>query len=448
MARAVTAIEGNPIMHRLSSALLSLLLLLSTAIVCADATPAVSATVPNAAVQQAPAPVAVPEPSPLAVQYYHSGNWLWIATTLWGLLVPAALLFSGLSARMRSLAARIGRRWYFTLALYYLLFTLVYAALNVPLDWYTDFARQHAYGLSAQSFSKWLSDEVTSLLLMLVGGLLVLWIPYLLLKHARRRWWFYTWLASVPLLVLLVFVEPLWIEPLFNQFGPMQDQALEQRILVQAQRAGIDHARVYEVNKSEDTNQINAYVAGIGGSARIVAWDTTIRKLDADQLLFVLGHEMGHYVLGHVAQELIAISLFLLAALWLIQRVAGWILQRYSTRIGFGELGDIASLPLLLLILNLFGFILTPPGYAYSRHLEHEADRFGLELTRDNHACAIAFVVSGENNLAYPRPGLLYKLWRADHPTRGERIDFCNDYHPWLDGGQGKYAQYIKPPVQ
>jgi len=434
-------------MHRLGATLLGLLLLLFATSILAGATAAAAAPVQSVTAKQAQETVAVPEPSPLAVQYYHSGNLLWIATTLWGMLLPAAILFSGLSAQMRTLAARIGKRWYFTLAIYTILFLLLYAALNLPLDYYTDFARQHAYGLSSQTFAKWLSDEVTSLLLMLVGGLLVLWIPYLLLKHARRRWWFYTWFASVPLLVLLVFVEPLWIEPLFNKFGPMQDQALEGRILAQAHRVGIDHARVYEVNKSEDTNEINAYVSGIGGSAQIVAWDTTIKKLDADQLLFVLGHEMGHYVLDHVLQELIAISLFLLAALWLIHRVAGWILRRYSVRIGFSELGDVASLPLLLLILNLFGFILTPLAFTYSRHLEHEADRFGLELTRDNHACASAFVVSGQNNLIYPRPGLLYKLWRADHPTRGERIDFCNDYHPWLEGGQGKYANYIKQPA-
>ena len=434
-------------MHRLGATLLGLLLLFFAVRVFADAAPAADVPAQAATSQQLPAPVAVPEPSPLAVRYYHSGNLLWIATTLWGMLLPAAILFSGLSARMRGVAARIGKRWYFTLAIYTVLFLLLYAALNVPLDYYTDFARQHAYGLSTQTFAKWLSDEVTSLLLMLAGGLLVLWIPYLLLKHARRRWWLYTWFASVPLLVLLVFVQPLWIEPLFNKFGPMQDQALEGRILAQAHRVGIDQARVYEVNKSEDTNEINAYVSGIGGSAQIVAWDTTIKKLDADQLLFVLGHEMGHYVLDHVLQELIAISLFLLAALWLIHRVAGWILRRYNARIGFSELGDVASLPLLLLILNLFGFILTPLAFAYTRHLEHEADRFGLEVTHDNHACATAFVVSGESNLAYPRPGLLYKLWRADHPTRGERIDFCNDYHPWLEGGQGKYAEYIKQPA-
>lgn len=417
-------------MYRLGAALLSLLLLSFTAIAGADATP-----------------VAVPEPSPLAVQYYTSGNWLWIATTLWGLLLPAIILFSGWSARLRSFAARIGRRWFFTVAVYYILYLLIYAVLDVPLDYYTDFVREHAYGLSSQTYSKWLSDEITSLLLMLAGGLLVLWIPYLLLKHARRRWWLYTWFAGVPILVLVVFVQPLWIEPLFNKFGPMQDQALETRILAQAHRAGIDHAQVYEVDKSADTNQINAYVSGIGGSARIVAWDTTIKKLDADQLLFVLGHEMGHYVLDHILQELLVMSLFLLAALWLIHRSAGWVLRRYGARIGFSELGDVASLPLLILIFGIFGFLLTPLAFAYTRQVEHEADRFGLELTRDNHACASAFVLSGQNNLAYPRPGLLYILWRADHPPRGERIDFCNSYHPWLEGNPGRYAKYIKPPA-
>ena len=408
-----------------------------------------AATAPTTQASSAPAvviPVAVPKPSAKAVRYYRSGNVVWIVATLWGLLVPALILFSGLSARMRRCAQRLGRYWYFTLVIYFVLFLLLTSALDLPLDFYTGFMRPHDYGLSSQVLSKWIHDELIGFGLGLVGGALLLWIPYLLLRCSPRRWWFYTWLASIPLMLFLAFVQPIWIAPLFNHFGPMQDKALESRILAEAHRAGIDSARVFEVDKSTDTNELNAYVDGIGGSTRIVLWDTIIKRLDPKQLLFVLGHEMGHYVLGHIWRSLILGSLFLLAGLWLVHRTAGWALQRFGARFGFDELGDIASLPLLMLIFGIFAFVLTPALLAYSRHQEHEADRFGLEITQDNHACATAFVALSEHDLGYPRPGLLYKIWRSSHPPLGERIDFCNRYHPWLDGHAGEYARYFTAP--
>lgn len=391
------------------------------------------------------APVAVPEPSAKAVRYYRTGNFVWIVATLWGLLVPALILFSGFSTRMRRWAQRLGRYWYFTLAIYFILFMVVTTALDLPLDFYTGFMRPHEYGLSSQALPKWIHDELIGFGLGLMGGAMFLWIPYLLLRRSPRRWWFYTWLASIPLMLFLAFVQPIWIAPLFNHFGPMQDKALESRILAEAHRAGIKSARVFEVDKSADTNELNAYVTGIGGSTRIVLWDTIIKRLDPNQLLFVLGHEMGHYVLGHVWRGLILGSLFLLTGLWLVQRTAGWALRRFGTRFGFSELGDVASLPLLMLIFGIFAFVLTPASLAYSRHQEHEADRFGLEITHDNHACATAFVALTEHDLGYPRPGALYKFWRSTHPPLGERIDFCNRYHPWLQGEPGKYARYFTP---
>ena len=434
-------------MRRLIVLLLGLCVLGWLASSSFGSTPAAAApTVHTEASAAVASPVAVPEPSAQAVRYYRSGNVIWTIATLWGLLVPALILFSGLSARMRQWAQRLGKYWYLTLVIYFVLFMLLTTALNLPIEYYSGFVRPHNYGMSSQALSKWIHDELIGLGLGLAGGALLLWIPYLLLKRSPRRWWLYTWLASIPLMLFLAFVQPIWIAPLFNHFGPMQDKALESQILAEAHRAGIESARVFEVDKSTDTNALNAYVDGIGGSTRIVLWDTLIKRLDPKQLLFVLGHEMGHYVLGHIWRSLILGSLFLLAGLWLIHRSAGWALRRFGSRFGFSELGDVASLPLLMLIFGIFAFVLTPVLLAYSRHQEHEADRFGLEITRDNHACATSFVALSEQNLGYPRPGLLYKIWRSSHPPLGERIDFCNSYHPWLNGGSGEYAGYFTAP--
>ncbi len=406
--------------------------------------PAASASAPQAG-QADTGAVPIPEPSARAVRYYRTGNVLWAVSTLWGFAVPVLFLFTGFSARMRNWSLKIGRYWYLALLAYFALYLVVSYLLDWPLDYYASFVRPHAYGLSSQAFSKWLTDGLKSLGIGFVFGALFLWVPYLLLRRATKRWWFYTWLASLPVVVLLLFVQPIWIAPLFNHFGPMKDKALESQILQLAHRAGIDDARVFEVNKSVDTNQLNAYVAGIGHTQRIVLWDTILRTLTPRQILVVMGHEMGHYVLGHTWRLIGMLALVLFVGLWGIHKTAGWTLRTFGERFRFHELGDFASLPLIILLFGIFSFLITPILLGYSRHVEHEADRFGLEITHDNHACGEAFVKLAKHDLGYPRPGWLYKVWRAGHPPLGERIDFCNDYHPWTEGEPQRYGDRFTP---
>jgi Zn-dependent protease with chaperone function len=392
------------------------------------------------------APVPVPEPSEKALRYYRSDNVLWAISTIWGLLVPLLLLFTGFSARMRDAARKVGRNWFFTVVLYGVLFTLVTAVLSLPLDYYSGFVRPHAYGLSDQTAAKWWSDAITGLAIGCVATALLLWIPYLLLRKSPRRWWLYSGLAALPLLILLLLITPIAIEPLFNKFGPMKDKALESQILALADRAGIEGGRVYEVNKSVDTKTVNAYVTGLGGTKRIVLWDTILAKLSPPEVLFVMGHEMGHYVLGHTWQLVLLGTALALFGAWVIHRTAGELIARYRARFGFSELADVASLPLMILLFSIVSLVLTPAILAFGRNVEHEADRFGLEITRDNHDCATAFVKLQQENLSVPRPGLLYKLWRSDHPPLGERIDFCNEYRPWETGAPLKYGNKVKGP--
>jgi Zn-dependent protease with chaperone function len=153
-----------------------------------------------------------------------------------------------------------------------------------------------------------------------------------------------------------------------------------------------------------------------------------------------MGHEMGHYALNHVVKGIFFSSLLVLVALYGIQRTAHPLINRFKLSWGFDELRDIASFPLVLLLINLFSFVLVPIGFAYSRQMEHEADRFGLELTRDNHAAATGFVKLVHQNLSNPRPGIIYKIFRATHPPLGERIEFMNQYRPWETGEPLKYG--------
>jgi STE24 endopeptidase len=392
------------------------------------------------------AEVAVPEPSPLAVQYHRSGNVLWTTATALDLLLPAALLFTGLSGRVRRTVERLARaRRFATIALYAVAYVLIQALVFLPLSWYAGYVRQHAYGLSTETAAAWLGDWAKAVAITVVFSALLLWIPYRLLRISPRRWWLWTGLLTAPLTVLVMIVLPVYIAPLFDEYGRMRDPALEQRIERLAARAGIPDSRIYEVRKSEETRQVNAYVTGFGGTKRIVLWDTLVDRLQPDEVEFVVGHEIGHFVLRHTLTVIVGATLLVTLSLWIVHRVAGWLIARFGRRFGFDRLDDVASLPLLALVGGAVMLAASPAALALSRWQEREADRLGLEITRDSNAAARAFVRLQEDNLAVPRTGLLFRLWRGSHPDLADRIEFANRYRPWLRGQPLRYGDRFAP---
>ncbi|WP_165250698.1 M48 family metallopeptidase [Paludisphaera soli] len=375
-------------------------------------------------------PVAVPEPSEKAMTYYRTGMGWWAFNRVWGLALPALIVFTGFSARLRTVAAKVGRGWLGTVAVFIPLYLLVTALIELPLDYYLGFVRQHAYGLSNQSNAKWFRNLAIGLGVNMGVGVLIAWGLYALLRRSPRRWWLYMALGSIPFLLVGAFVMPIWIDPLFNEFGPMKDKALERSILDLADRAGIESGRVFEVDKSVDTETVNAYVTGLLGSKRIVLWDTLLKKLNGREVLFVMAHEMGHYVLGHVVRSILLSFTLTLAGLYFVHRAAPALIARFRDRLGFDSLADAASAPLILLLVQVAMLALNPAAMAYSRAQEHEADRFAIELTGMNHSGASAFVKLQTQNLSNPRPGWVYRIFRASHPSIGERVDFCNTHRP------------------
>ncbi len=183
-------------------------------------------------------PVPVPEPSAKAMEFYRTSNWLWVFNVVWAILLTGTLAFSGASARLRSLAQRLGGNWFLSVGLYVLLYLAVVFLVNLPLSFYQGYLRLHAYGLSNQTLGKWFGDKVIGLAVMMAVGFAFSWVPYLLIARSPRRWWLYTGLLAVPFLFATMMVEPIWIDPLFNKFGPMKNQALERSILALAERGG------------------------------------------------------------------------------------------------------------------------------------------------------------------------------------------------------------------
>ncbi|HEU4428679.1 MAG TPA: M48 family metallopeptidase [Myxococcota bacterium] len=390
------------------------------------------------------APVLVPEPTPEAVRYHRSGHWIWAASNALGIAVPALILWSGAAVALRSRVERIARVWPLAAALFIAGYFALDWLLTLPFAYYAGFVRQHAYGMSNQSLGQWLGDSAIGLGVNIVIATLFFWVPLLLIRRLPRTWWLATGALVVPFGFLIAFVQPIWIDPLTDDFGAMRDPQLEQRVLALADQAGIEGARVFEVAKSEDTNAVNAYVTGFGATKRIVLWDTLLQKLSPEETLVVMGHEMGHYVLRHVALAIGVFAGILTLALAVIDRAARALRRRSGPRLGLRGLADPAALPLVLMLAGVVGLFFLPLALAFSRHQEHEADRFALELTRDNRACALAFVALQTENLGYPRPDAWVKWMRGSHPALGERVDFCNAYRPWESDEPLRYARFFE----
>jgi STE24 endopeptidase len=393
-------------------------------------------------------PVAVPQASAKAMRFYRSGLRLWWLNQAAILVVPALILITGLSARLRTLTQRKGRSWFLSASLFGVLYVLINGLITLPLDYYEGFVRPKQYGLSADGYGlgSWLLDQIKGLGLTTVLTFCLLWLPYLAMRKMPKKWPWVVALGSLPLAFGLMLLDPIVIDPMFNQFGPMRDKALEAKILTLADRAGIEGGRVFEVDKAKQTNAVNAYVKGVGGTHRIVLWDTLTNKLDERQVLFVMGHEMGHYALGHVTRSLLLVTICTLVLCLFLKSAGSFVLARFGSRWGIDRLDDVASLPLALVLGNAFLLFFSPVGLAYSRHQEHEADRFALELTRDNQAGAEAFVAMQGENLSNPRPGGLSVFWRSTHPPLAQRIEFCNAYRPWDVGEPGRYEGLFRSP--
>lgn len=353
---------------------------------------------------------------------------LYFVGVAWSFAVLVLLLGTGLSKRMRDVAARVTKKPFFIAMIYVVLFVIVTALLELPLSYYSGFVVPHQFDLTDRTFGSWLGDFLKGLGVSVVISSVVGAFAFLAIRRIRR-WWIVLWLCTVPLIILLVVVQPIILDPIFNKFEPLRDQVLKQKLLDLASRAGIEGSRVYQVDKSKQTKTMNAYVNGIGPTNRIVMWDTLLAKMDHDEVLAVMGHEMGHYVMKHIWKTLaftLGLSIFVF---YLTYRFYEPGLRRW----GF-ERGDPASLPWLLLMSGAISFLLSPVISGYSRWQEHSADVFSLELTHLNEPMATAFVKFAEDSKQNPSPHPFIKFWSYTHPPIAERIPFALQYKPWERG--------------
>jgi STE24 endopeptidase len=424
-----------------------------TALSQASAATPVAQTTPAAA-QAAPATQTTqytlpPDKLAKSKALYDLRGKLRIIDTGYSLLVLLALLGLGIAAKYRNWAERISKYRFVQALIFVPLFVLTLTVLGLPMDAYQQHISRE-YGLSVQGWGSWFGDVLKAQLVSLIILILAIWGITNLIRKSPRRWWFYTWLVTVPFVIFLIFLAPLVIDPLFNKFEPLDksNPQLVDAIEQVTKRGGLEipQDRMFLMKASEKVTTLNAYVTGFGPSKRVVVWDTTIKNATMPETLFVFGHEMGHYVLNHVVIGITATAVGLFIGFYLLYAIANWAFPRFQQRWHMRELSDWASVPMLFLIFSLLTLISQPISSAFSRQLEHNADIYGLEVTHginpnSQEAAAHAFQVLGELSLSYPYPSKFVVFWYADHPPIRDRVPFAHNYDPWSKGEQPKYVK-------
>jgi Zn-dependent protease with chaperone function len=337
--------------------------------------------------------------------------------------IPLFFLTSRLSQKI-NLTVGQGKNLFFSGLLYGIIFFGLIFLINLPLDFYSSFYLKHKYGLSDQTFLRWLELNLKGFLVNDCLIALLLWIPYYFIYSNPKGWWLNLGLLAIPVIIFMVFISPFLIDPIFNKYTSIENEQLGQAIDSLLERAGIEDAQIFMVDKSKDTKTMNAYMTGIFKSKRIVLWDTTIDNMTEEEILSITSHEMGHYVKGHIWKNIIFSSVGTILILYLVFISSRWILKASDGSFGFRNLYNYSSLPLLILALNLFTFLGSPISSYVSRTMEIEADSYEISLTKNRMPAISAMKKLYDTSLGIPRPSKIYKIWYYTHPPLEERIEF------------------------
>ena len=333
---------------------------------------------------------------------------------------------SGTAARLAAACERRIRLPFFSAAAFAFLALLGFSIALVPFAWYGGYALPHQFGLSNAPFSVWISDWAKDLALTTVIGAVIGAAFVRLVARRGKAWPVIAGVVAAPLILFSNAIFPVFVTPLFNHYVPLPDSPLSRSILAMAARNGIAASVVYEYDMSRQTNEGNAYVAGIGSFERIAIGDTMLRDLKPDEVLYVVAHEMGHYKLHHLWWGSLYAWLGSLVVIALVAFVLPLKLRHGPD--GSTALSDPASLPLLGAFLIALSLVFAPVSNAISRGIEHAADVFAAEHTALGDAGVRAFARLGTENLSSLHPPGLAVWYFYDHPPLDERIEYALEH--------------------
>jgi len=352
--------------------------------------------------------------------YFEGGYWIELWSFLWSAGVFVLLLQTGWSARLRDATERVtGSRFVHT-ALYACGFILATFVLGFPLELYTAYVREHAYGLSNLTFGGWLGEEFKGLGLSLLFGAILIAGIYAVVRRAPRTWWIWGTVVVVCFSLVLAMLVPVFIDPIFNTPKKLTDPRVVDPILRMARANGIGATDVWEIDASKQSKRISANVSGALGTERITLNDNLLRRTSLPEIESVMGHEMGHYVLHHLYKGLLEVAVVIAVGFALI----AWAFERFRLRFAdrwkIRGVGDVAGLPLALLLFTVYAFLTTPVINTITRTMEAEADMYGLNAAREPDGEAQVDLKLSEYRKLDPSP--LEEFIFYDHPSGRTRI--------------------------
>ena len=364
--------------------------------------------------------------------YSKIRNFFFFISTPLEWLFFGIVLVSGLSKRLDRWGRHSWKSQIVRTGAYVFWISLLLFVAFLPLS-YLRYKISLSYGISTQVFSSWMKDNLIEFWVDYAMTAIVVIVLYWLIRKSPKRWWLFGWLLSIPFTIFVMFIQPVVIDPLYNDFYPLQNKELEEKILALADKADIPADHVYEVNMSEKTNSLNAYVTGVGANSRIVLWDTTLNSLDDDEILFIMAHEMAHYVEKHIYLGIAGYLLLTLVGLWLTDKWMKRSIRKRGELYQLESMQEIASLPLFLLITSILLFAANPITNYVSRVQETRADQYALKMTDHPEAAITSFQKLSESGLSQMSPPFLVKLFRNSHPSMLERIQLVKEYEKTND---------------
>jgi STE24 endopeptidase len=352
--------------------------------------------------------------------YFEGGYWLILWDFLYGAVIYVLLLQLRWSARIRDFAERITRFKPLQTLIYWIEFLVATTILGAPLAVYEGYIRERQYGLATQTFGPWVVDQVKGLLLGVVLGGIAAMILFGVVRRVHRTWWIWGALVSECFLILFVMIVPVFILPVFNTSRVLDDPKITQPILSLARANGIAADKVYEIDASKQTTRMSANVSGFGQTMRITLNDNLLARATPQEIQAVMGHEMGHYVLSHIPKDMLYFSVVIFIFFALLRWSLDGALARWGERWQIRGIGDTAVLPLVFLVVSVFGFLATPFLNTHTRTNEYEADMYGLNASRQPDGFARAAIHLGEYRKMSPGP--LEEWIFFDHPSGRNRI--------------------------
>ncbi len=384
-----------------------------------------------------------------AVTYSRAAYTMYFVSVGLNVLALLILLRLGIAAKFRDWAENVSDKRWIQALVFVPLLVLTVDVIAVPLRLYGHLLSLR-YEVSVETWGSWLSDWAKEQLLMVGFALVFALILSAIMRRSPRRWWLYLWFATLPVVLFFVFISPWFIDPLFNKFEPLQATHPELVAAIEnlTKHAGVPILpdRMFLMRASEKTNAVDAYVTGLGASKRVVVWDTTIQKATTNETLFIVGHELGHYVLGHVWKGFLFAAALMLIGFYVLFRALYWALGRWAADWRIYGPEDWASFAVLLLLVEIGMFLVAPVANGFSRIEEHAADVYGLEVTHgiipdSSEVAAQSFQVLGEVDLADPNPPEFITFWLYSHPPLADRLVFAHSYDPWSKGESPKYVK-------